>query len=196
MKTFSALKIYIFIRLSPQPKAFCTFLAAKKISNAQSYITLDEIFSVIIGNNCTGFESIDFYKTLLEAIEWKNDEAVIFGKKIITKRKVAWYGDENFEYTYSNSTKNAIPWTEELLALKTQTSSLEDNMQLLKEAQVLFPNINAMNVSELSFAQGDSLVEKPVLIYQSSENLTDEDQIKLKKWIEKRLNKSKVEVYK
>lgn len=45
--------------------AILKFLAAKKISNAQSYITLDEIFSVIIGNNCTGFESIDFYKTLL-----------------------------------------------------------------------------------------------------------------------------------
>ena len=26
-------------------------------------------------------------------IAWRNDEAVIFGKKIITKRKVAWYGD-------------------------------------------------------------------------------------------------------
>ncbi len=39
-------------------------------------------------------------------------------------------------------------------------------------------------------------LKKPVLIYQSSENLTDEDQIKLKKWIEKRLNKSNVEVYK
>ena len=69
-------------------------------------------------------------------------------------------------------------------------------MQLLKEAQVLFPTINAINVSELSFAQGDSLVEKPVLIYQASENLTDEEQIKLKNWIEKRLNKSNVEVYK
>lgn len=66
-------------------------------------------------------EADEFYKTLLETIEWKNDEAVIFGKKILTKRKVAWYGDENFEYTYSNSTKNAIPWTEELLALKKLT---------------------------------------------------------------------------
>lgn len=66
-------------------------------------------------------EANKFYKTLLETIEWKNDEAVIFGKKIITKRKVAWYGDENFEYTYSNSTKNAIPWTKELLALKKIT---------------------------------------------------------------------------
>lgn len=63
-------------------------------------------------------EAYEFYETLLETIEWENDETVIFGKKIITKRKVAWYGDENFEYTYSNSTKNALPWTKELLALK------------------------------------------------------------------------------
>lgn len=66
-------------------------------------------------------EADEYYKTLMETIEWKNDEAVIFGKKILTKRKVAWYGDENFEYTYSNSTKNAIPWTKELLALKKLT---------------------------------------------------------------------------
>lgn len=59
-----------------------------------------------------------FYQKLLENIEWKNDEAVIFGKKIFTKRKVAWYGDQGFEYTYSKTTKTALPWTEELLLLK------------------------------------------------------------------------------
>ena len=37
-----------------------------------------------------------FYERLLESISWKNDEAIIFGKKIITKRKVACYGEENF----------------------------------------------------------------------------------------------------
>lgn len=63
-------------------------------------------------------EADAFYLQLLENIEWKNDEAVIFGKKILTKRKVAWYGDDNYEYTYSNSTKKAIPWTQELLKLK------------------------------------------------------------------------------
>ncbi|GAA5020740.1 DNA methylase [Marivirga lumbricoides] len=59
-----------------------------------------------------------YYEKLLNTIEWKNDEAVIFGKHIITKRKVAWYGDRSFEYTYSNTTKKALPWTEELLELK------------------------------------------------------------------------------
>lgn len=59
-----------------------------------------------------------FYRKLLENIAWKNDEAIIFGKKIVTKRKVAWYGDEDFQYTYSKTTKIALRWTEELLALK------------------------------------------------------------------------------
>jgi alkylated DNA repair dioxygenase AlkB len=61
----------------------------------------------------------DYYlNALLQTIDWRNDEAVIFGKRIITKRKVAWYGDEPFEYTYSSTTKSALPWTQELLELK------------------------------------------------------------------------------
>ena len=63
----------------------------------------------------------EFFNHLFKTIEWRNDEAIIFGKKIITKRKVAWYGDENFEYTYSNSTKKALKWTPELLELKKLT---------------------------------------------------------------------------
>ncbi|HFK5506507.1 alpha-ketoglutarate-dependent dioxygenase AlkB [Elizabethkingia anophelis] len=59
-----------------------------------------------------------YYQLLLSEIEWRNDEAIIFGKKILTKRKVAWYGDIPFEYTYSNATKTALLWTENLLILK------------------------------------------------------------------------------
>lgn len=62
----------------------------------------------------------DFYLTrLLETVAWRHDEALIFGKRIITKRKVAWYGERPFAYTYSNTTKYALPWTKELLDLKT-----------------------------------------------------------------------------
>ncbi|TDQ08885.1 alpha-ketoglutarate-dependent dioxygenase AlkB family protein [Pedobacter metabolipauper] len=60
-----------------------------------------------------------YLQVLLNDIDWRNDEAVIFGKRIITKRKVAWYGTEPFQYTYSNTTKHALPWTMELLELKT-----------------------------------------------------------------------------
>lgn len=63
-------------------------------------------------------KSSEFLQYLLNEIPWKNDEAYIFGKHIITKRKVAWYGDENFSYTYSGATKQALSWTPELLELK------------------------------------------------------------------------------
>ena len=63
-------------------------------------------------------EASTMAEALLNRIEWRNDEAVIYGKRIITKRKVAWYGEEPFSYTYSNTTKTALPWTPELLALK------------------------------------------------------------------------------
>ncbi|MCB0372415.1 MAG: alpha-ketoglutarate-dependent dioxygenase AlkB [Muricauda sp.] len=63
-------------------------------------------------------EANSYYQKLMETITWENDVAVIFGKRIVTKRKVAWYGSEPFEYTYSNNTKKAFPWTKELLELK------------------------------------------------------------------------------
>jgi alkylated DNA repair dioxygenase AlkB len=64
-------------------------------------------------------DEANFYlAALLKSIEWKNDEAIIFGKKYITKRKVAWYGDLPYEYAYSNTTKKALLWTKELLELK------------------------------------------------------------------------------
>jgi alkylated DNA repair dioxygenase AlkB len=59
-----------------------------------------------------------YLEKLLTTIEWKNDEAYIYGKHIITKRKVAWYGDAPYTYTYSNKTKTALLWTKELQELK------------------------------------------------------------------------------
>jgi alkylated DNA repair dioxygenase AlkB len=69
----------------------------------------------------SGQQADHYFEALLQHIEWKNDEAIIFGKHIMTKRKVAWYGDREFEYTYSNTTKKALPWTKELLELKNLT---------------------------------------------------------------------------
>lgn len=69
-------------------------------------------------------EAQHYLDRLLTTIEWRNDEAVIFGKYIQTKRKVAWYGDNGYSYTYSNTTKQALPWTEDLLELKRRAEQL------------------------------------------------------------------------
>src|SRR6185312_6281353 len=66
-------------------------------------------------------EADHYLQMLLANVDWRNDEAIIFGKKIITKRKVAWYGDKRFQYTYSKITKLALPWTNELLQIKSFT---------------------------------------------------------------------------
>ena len=64
-------------------------------------------------------EKANFYlNELMQEIAWKNDRAVLFGKTIITNRKVAWYADEPFSYTYSKIKKTALPWTKTLLDLK------------------------------------------------------------------------------
>lgn len=60
-----------------------------------------------------------YFDSLMENIQWRNDEAIIMGKHIVTKRKIAWYGNEPFAYTYSNITKYALSWTKELLNLKS-----------------------------------------------------------------------------
>ena len=65
-----------------------------------------------------------YLDVLLNTIQWKNDEAIIFGRHIITKRKVAWYGNDGYSYTYSNTTKQALSWTKELLELKALVEHL------------------------------------------------------------------------
>src|SRR5690349_3028935 len=63
-------------------------------------------------------EAWEFHAALLRGVPWKHDEAVIYGKHIVTARKVAWYGDANYSYAYSGTTKEALLWNEELLAIK------------------------------------------------------------------------------
>lgn len=63
-------------------------------------------------------DSLAYFHLLLDSISWKHDEIFLFGKKITTRRKVAWYGENNLAYQYSNTIKRALPWTSELLELK------------------------------------------------------------------------------
>jgi alkylated DNA repair dioxygenase AlkB len=58
------------------------------------------------------------FKTLLTSVPWKNDEAIIYGKRIVTSRKVAWVGDRSYIYTYSGTSKRATPWTPLLINVK------------------------------------------------------------------------------
>lgn len=75
------------------------------------------------GRIFTEAESSYFYNNLINEIEWEHDKAIIFGKEIITKRKVAWYAEKPFSYTYSKVTKYAKPWTESLNQIKQKVEA-------------------------------------------------------------------------
>ncbi|WP_193211419.1 alpha-ketoglutarate-dependent dioxygenase AlkB family protein [Luteolibacter marinus] len=61
----------------------------------------------------------NYYDALISSVPWRHDEAVMFGKHIVTARKVAWYGDSPFPYTYSGTTKQALAWSDEMKELKS-----------------------------------------------------------------------------
>jgi alkylated DNA repair dioxygenase AlkB len=71
-------------------------------------------------------EADQYFNSLTQNILWENDEVIIFGKHIVTKRKVAWYGDSDCSYTYSNTTKQALAWTKELSHLKQIVEELAE----------------------------------------------------------------------
>jgi alkylated DNA repair dioxygenase AlkB len=64
------------------------------------------------------------YDELLNKINWENERVVMFGKEIITKRKVAFYSDPLIAYTYSSKTKIGLPWKDPLFILKNIVESL------------------------------------------------------------------------
>jgi len=96
-----------------------TLFNDEPVKNLLPYDGTAEYFGKVLSPKEAAF----YFEKLLSNIVWKNDEAVIFGKHLITKRKVAWYGDKPFDYTYSNTTKHALVWTEELAALKKITEA-------------------------------------------------------------------------
>src|SRR5215216_5311720 len=93
---------------------------------AMTLFNKDEVRSILHKDGTVNYfekvlssrEANQYFDLLMQNILWENDEVVIFGKHIVTKRKVAWYGDSDYSYTYSNTTKQALAWTKELSDLK------------------------------------------------------------------------------
>lgn len=71
---------------------------------------------------CTRFidgpKALEAYDLLFRDIAWEHDEYKMFGKTIITKRKVAWYGAKPYSYSYSHKDRIAHIWNGKLFELK------------------------------------------------------------------------------
>ena len=67
-----------------------------------------------------GVSAVKLLAELVQNINWQNDQVIMFGKQITTKRKVAWYAGEGITYTYAGKRKDPLPWTPLLLSIKEQ----------------------------------------------------------------------------
>ena len=65
-------------------------------------------------------ESDALFDSLKKNIEWKKDFIKMFGKSHPIPRLTAWYGDEKKTYTYSGITMTPLPWTKELIEVKSK----------------------------------------------------------------------------
>ncbi|MBK8683609.1 MAG: alpha-ketoglutarate-dependent dioxygenase AlkB [Bacteroidetes bacterium] len=68
-------------------------------------------------------ESEKLFAVLLNEIEWQQDEVMMFGKRIVTQRRMAWYGDENKQYRYSGILRTPKPWTRTLQEIQHLVNS-------------------------------------------------------------------------
>jgi alkylated DNA repair dioxygenase AlkB len=61
-----------------------------------------------------------FFKALLNEIEWKQEEMIMYGKSIKFPRLTAWYGDNDKPYTFSGITLSPKRWTNVLKKIKRE----------------------------------------------------------------------------
>lgn len=97
-----------------------------------------------------------------------------------------------------NFNKSALSQKElTILNLKQQIEANHfDNIKLFTEVKILFPSIENISISNHLFNEKtDSLKTVPVLIYKSKTELKKPDQDKLTLWLQQRLSKKQIEIY-
>lgn len=67
--------------------------------------------------------SNQLYHSLLEEVDWTQNDITLFGKTYKVPRLEAWYGDQDKSYTYSGITMSPKPWLDSLLFIKYQIES-------------------------------------------------------------------------
>ncbi|RKG33494.1 alpha-ketoglutarate-dependent dioxygenase AlkB family protein [Acinetobacter tianfuensis] len=114
-------------------------------------------------------QSCQYMRYFLAQLAWQPDEVFLHGKHYVTDRKVVWYGDENYQYRYSGSLKQAAAWNAGLFRLKQHIEKLtghpfnsclanlyEHGQQAVgwhsdDEAALISPNTGEAVIASLSF---------------------------------------------
>ncbi|MFS2187249.1 alpha-ketoglutarate-dependent dioxygenase AlkB [Mucilaginibacter sp. Mucisp84] len=68
-------------------------------------------------------DSSRLFQYLKDEIQWKQETLVLYGKRVLTPRLTAWYGDEGIAYRYSGASFISLPWTSTLLEIKAKAEA-------------------------------------------------------------------------
>lgn len=66
----------------------------------------------------TGMPDDRIVRELLEDTPWRQETVVVWGKRHLQPRLIAWYGNKGKAYSYSGISMSPLPWTNLLLHLK------------------------------------------------------------------------------
>ena len=64
------------------------------------------------------------FDELAGSLAWREESIVLFGKRMLQPRMLAWYGDRDAVYRYSGVRHEPLPWTETLAALRARVEAL------------------------------------------------------------------------
>ena len=67
-----------------------------------------------------------YFNVLRDEVEWKQEEALLFGKRQPIPRLTAWFGDSQGTYTYSGIKMTPTPWTEVLAEIRDRTGMVAE----------------------------------------------------------------------
>ena len=88
--------------------------------------------NVISSGNCQAIYTKSFlqnsranlyFNIFFDTLNWHYETFKMYGKEVVTSRKIAFYGDKDIFYSYSGNSKKANYWTDELLHLKIKVEN-------------------------------------------------------------------------
>ena len=65
-------------------------------------------------------DSDRLFQSLMNTVQWQQDQIKFYGKMIDLPRLTAWYGENDLPYTYSGIPMKPLPWIRDLLEIKNK----------------------------------------------------------------------------
>jgi alkylated DNA repair dioxygenase AlkB len=69
-------------------------------------------------------ESHQFLEKFTTGLPWEQTTRIMYGKKVVTPRLTLWFGDPSANYSLTSTPAYPLPWTTELMIIKSKVSAL------------------------------------------------------------------------